>query len=150
FMAHHECPAMIKSMLSLYNDAIHTDNVFFRFLCLYKIFDVFFCGDNNSIKTWMNDNLKLVCDKSDYIERKVRNLNQNNIGYYLYKNFRNAIAHAHLGKIKAGKLGLMSYNPEDFGKAFEACEILKALVECLIEKELDRFDREGINVIKEV
>lgn len=140
------CSQEVKNMLSLYNDAMHSDNIFFRFLCLYKVIDLHFKGSTDKIKKWINANFKICGIEIQSIKYYNSNID-GDLEKYLRDCLRNAIAHSHLTDVR--KIGMLSYKPDDYGKTREGCYILEKLVQHLISSLMEKQHSQIVNVMLE-
>lgn len=142
------CSSDVKLMMSLYNDAISSSNVFFRFLNLYKVLDFHFKSNNNRIKNWIESQTNLIIEDIGKMEYYKPDVN-GKLGSYLRTCLRNAIAHSYLKNTTADKNGLVAYKHNDFVKTAEAAYILEKLVYHLINSLVINDDSQVVHVLLE-
>lgn len=80
--------------LALYREGLDYHNSFYAFLSLYKIFEIYFRKNTEAIKNWINNHVDKVRDPMSFRRLgEIRKINPD-IGDYLYKSERCAVAHA--------------------------------------------------------
>ena len=113
--------------LALFREALCLKNIAYKFLSLYKIINLKFPKSKDQ-KNWINNNLKIVKGEAKERIDELRSI-ENNIGNYLYKSCRCAVAHAGLKP---------TFNPEDYDnkKRLETdLPVIRELAIIMIEKE---------------
>jgi hypothetical protein len=116
--------------LSLYNEAKFTQNIFYRFLCFWKILSI---QNPNRPKENASDFInKVIEEKKIYLDKFIEDLLKKrvNIGKHLYENFRCAIVHITRSPIK------LSNNSDDYREVSGACNLIEHFVRYFIKEEL--------------
>lgn len=130
-----EVPALEEEVqilaLALYREALSLNNPAFQFLGFYKIINLLH-RNPNSQKDWINKNISDELRKASERVNELKELQVSNIGDYLYKAGRNAVAHA---TINQWERTANPDNYEDYWRLSKDIPLIKSLAECCIEAE---------------
>ena len=137
----------LKKALALYNDADNQD-LYHRFICLYKILDIPIAGKTRNPEEWINDNKSniKIPSNSTMIDKTFHEIE--NLGAYLRDECRNALAHIH--RKEPSKSIILSFRFADFKRISIANTILEYFVIYFIENELGgkQMEEQIVNVIQ--
>lgn len=136
------CSQDFMKVISLYNDAQYSNDIFYRFFCLFKILDLPVNGQKRNPAKWINNNQH--CFSRSQITDKVFQLGQN-LGIFLQDECRNAIAHIH--RDDPSKSSVISYSSKDYEKISIACSMIMPFVRLFIEKEIGEPPNVAVNVV---
>lgn len=113
--------------LALYREALAVNSIPYKFLGFFKIINIVFPNGQEQ-KEWIGNNIKIIKSASAY--KRLEELGNADIGEYLYKSGRCAIAHASSEPI---------VNPDaydDLERLKKDLDLIKTLAEMIIENEL--------------
>jgi hypothetical protein len=134
-----------KKAIALYNDAKYTQDVFYRFFCLYKILDLPVLGKTRNPEKWINSNIdKLSSAYNSRVTEFVKQ--QSNLGEYLREECRNALAHIH--RNDPSRTSILPYRASDYMRIVYGNAILSDLALWFIKNEIGEPERRAINVIQ--
>lgn len=114
--------------LALYREAVSVENTAYEFLGYFKIINICYHFGKEQI-TWINKILPQLTDKRARGRITELAISQNNIGEYLYRSGRCAVAHASTSDV------VNPDNPDDVFRLSADMPVARALAEYLIEKE---------------
>jgi hypothetical protein len=129
--------------LSLYNDAQYSANLFYEFVCFWKILEIPYANRTLKASEWINDIIKKrpKIHFTNYIVDLISK--GENVGEYFREKCRNAIFHI------TRKPTVVSFKAQDYGQIGYACAGIEPFVRYFIKKELHlprQYD--GIEVLK--
>ncbi len=114
--------------LALFREALYLNNIAYKFLSFYKIINLRFPKSKHDQIKWINDNLEIVRWDADERIDQLRN-DHDDIGDYLYKSCRCAVAHA------GEKPNHDPDNYDDKKRLSNDLPVIRELAIILIEKE---------------
>ena len=143
-MADPKCSEAFMKAMSLYNDANYSNDIFYRFFCLFKIIDLPINGRKYNPSVWINANLQYFSPNqfTDKVFQPTHDL-----GIFLQDECRNAIAHIY--RNDKSKSSVISYSSKDYEKISIACSILMPFVRGFIEKEIGVPQTVAVNVLSQ-
>ena len=145
FMSNPNASDEFKKAIALYNDAKHTQDVFYRFFCLYKILDLPVSGKTRNPETWINDNIdKISSTENSRVAAFIKN--HSNLGEFMRDECRNALAHIH--RKDPRKTAILPFRASDYMRIIYGNAVLLDLVLLFIKNEIGEPTSETINVIQ--
>lgn len=144
FISSLDASEKFKQAVSLYNDAFYTNDIFYRFFCLYKILDIPISKNPRGPEDWINNNIKKIsfnnnCRVLAFINSK------SNLGEFMRDECRNALSHIHRSDFL--KKSILPYRACDFESICYANTVLKELVIFFIENEIGEPKQSPINIL---
>ncbi len=129
--------------LSLYNDAQYSANLFYEFVCLWKILELPYANRTLKANEWVNDIIKKrpKIQITDYVADLISK--GENVGKYFREECRNAIFHI------TREPTVVSFKARDYKQIGYACAGIEPFVRYFIKKELHlpkQYD--GIEVLE--
>ncbi len=115
--------------LALYREAVSVQNTPYEFLGYFKIINVCYSTGRDQI-TWINNTIPHLTDKKANDRISELPTPANDIGDYLYRSGRCAVAHASTSPV------VDPDNPKDVFRLSADMPVARALAEYLIENEL--------------
>lgn len=134
-----------KKAISLYNDAKYTNDIFYRFLCLFKIIDLPVKGIKRNPAIWLADRQDRYVNSHKSVTKFLDQYP--NIGKFLQDECRNAIMHVHRNQPSLSSV--LTYSSEDYEKIMVACDMMLFFAHVFIEEEIGLPSRTAVNVILE-
>ena len=121
---------MLEIALSLYNEAMFTKNVFYRFFSFWKILEIKY--PTRSTKNAAEYINQMINERKVYLDTFIANLISRGIdvGNHLYSDFRCAIAHITREPVK------LAMDEDSFREVSGACNSIQHFVKFFIKNEL--------------
>ena len=121
----------LEVALSLYNEAMFTQNVFYRFFSFWKILEIKYPDrPTNNASEYIN---QMISEDKIYLDSFIVNLLSKGIdvGNHLYSDFRCAIAHITREPVK------LAMDEDNFREVSGACNSIEHFVKFFIKNELN-------------
>lgn len=134
-----------KKAIALYNDARHTQDVFYRFFCLYKILDLPVSGKTRNPEKWINDNIDKVTSVDHSRVASFIN-DHSNFGEFMRDECRNALAHIH--RADPNKKSILPYKSSDYMRIVYGNAVLQDLALYFIKNEIGEPTSTAINIMQ--
>ena len=136
---------IFKDGLSLYNDALYTNDLFYRFLCLYKILDLP-VPSKKSPEEWVNYSLDEVKKTILYTSTKIYIEKVDNLGKFFSDHCRNSITHIHR---KADRpKPVISNSSSDYLIIAKACAMIEPFAIYFLKNVISNIKTETISSIE--
>lgn len=126
-----------KLALGIYREALSSNSFFYSYFCYCKIIEILNPG-RKKFSTWIIQNLSTIeeSDSKFVLNDLSENKKVGNIGEYIYKQGRCAIAHADVSKQSNDEPILKPFDYEDTARVMKEMCLVKELAEIFIYKDL--------------
>jgi len=119
----------LRLALAFYREALSATSILYRFLSLYKVINVIAENENKQVE-WINRRVGLLADPEVISRLAKLAVGSPNVGKYLYKSGRCAVAHAWSKPLADPE------NPKDLRRLRDDITLIRSLAEYAIENEI--------------
>jgi hypothetical protein len=119
-----------QKALALYREALHNNNIFYKFLGFVKILNITLKSSSDHID-WINNNFGNAIKINPWAQDFLRKLSSTDIGKDIYERGRCAIAHAN-----EKDYSVDPDDPRDRQRIYETLPLMQALAQYFIETKL--------------